>query len=522
MTTTEYLQEHSLDPEFLKTLGWEWSEEAITIPYYDENGKLLYCKYRNMVGPKFSFDKGNHPALYASYKIKNTQVVVFCEGEADAARLWQEGIPAVTAGGVTALNAEIALPLQDKDVIVLLDNDTAGKDAIKKTCEVLQSVDALPRIATLPKQYKDVCEFFAGGNSSVEFNKVINESMDVDAWEEQSLPPEFAVVSGADILKKEIPKQKWLISRMIPVEGISFLVGYEGTGKSFYALTMANAIATKESWLKTFEVKQKTNVLFLDKENTIAGIQERLLGLSMKGDNLFFLEYSEHFELEGDTDNGFSEFANYLTNFVKKNDIGFVVIDSFVDFMRGNENSSGDTQIFFSAIKKLFPGISVLIIHHAGKPSQGVTRTSSQKARGSSNIQAQAFSSFFIEQIPRRTNEFSIEHTKLRGAQKTKKFKVEMEIHTDLWDKENTSVIGLRYRGEIEDEEDKAAHAEEIILETLGVKPEILKVELQSICIEKGMSVATFNRVIKGLSDGGNLEIVPDPNGGVRKLIRLI
>lgn len=522
MITKEYLQEHTLDPAFVKSLGWQWTDETITIPYYNSEGKLLFCKYRNMTTPKFSFDKGSSPALYASHKIKNQQVVIFCEGEPDCARLWQEGIPAVTSGSVTSLTLEIALPLKDKDVIVLMDTDRAGEEAIKKISEILESVGAFVRVGTLPTDTKDVCEYFSQGATKKDITTLINESVTLREWEEQNEPEEYTIITGSEILQREIPKQKWLISKMIPVEGLSFLVGSEGTGKSFYALTMANAIATGEKWLNTFEVKQQTKVLFLDKENTINGIQERLAGLNIKGDALFFLEYPERFIFEGEEKDGLSSFAHYVKQFVENNNIGFIIIDSFIDFMTGNENSSGDTQVFFSAIKQLFPNKSILTIHHAGKPSQGVTRTSSQKTRGSSNIMAQAFSSFFIEQIPRSTIEFSIEHTKLRGAQKAKKFKVEMEIHVDPYDTENTRVTNLKYAGEIEDEELKRDLAKDTIIESLEKTTEILKKDLQEICLAKGIYERTFNRAIKEMETEQIVTLFTKPGRGVSKWISLI
>lgn len=522
MTTIEYLQEHTLNPNFVKSLGWQWTEDAITIPYYDENATLLFCKYRNMSGDKFTFERGNSPALYATHKIKNQHVVVLCEGEADCAKLWQEGIPAVTPGGVTALSEQVALPLKDKEVIVLLDTDKPGQNAIEKDCEILLAIGATPLVATLPKNVKDVCEYFAQGNTKDSFQEILGAALYYEDWQLKNEPVEFSIVSGVDILTRELPEQAWLIDRMVPVEGFTFIVGSEGTGKSFDALTMAHSIVTGNSWLDTFPVKQKTNVLFIDKESTIRRIQNRMQGLTITGEGIFYLEFPQWFKLSSEQEDDFSDFAKKIKRFVGKNDIGLIIIDSFADVMLGNENTSADVQLFFDGFRQLLPGKSIIVLHHANKPSAGMVRTAAQKTRGSSNIMAQVYSAFYVEQIPKRNNEFSFEHIKAGDTEKIKKFKIEMEIHTDLYDKSKTKVIGLRFAGEIEEEEDKAIRAEELILSTLTTINEIPRKTLEEMCVVQNVSKRTVVTVLKKLREDSIIEIIADPHKKLQKLIRLI
>lgn len=524
MTAEEYLKEHTLDPEFVKKLGWQWDEEKIIIPYYDSKGNLLHCRYRNLNGkPKFDADPGSKMSLYAAHKIKQEQVVVLCEGEPDCARLWQEGIPAVTAGGVSSFSAKIADILKDKDVIVLMDNDKPGQDVVGKCCDALLTVGALPRVATLPDGIKDVCEYFVQGATEEEFNDVISAAKTYDEWEEAQQPEKFNIISGEDILQRDLPPQEWLIDRMVPVEGFTFIVGSEGSGKSFNALTMANAVATGESWLKTFEVKTKAKVLFIDKESTIRRLQNRMKGLRITGKDLFFLEYPQWFSLAPDReDEEFSNFALKIQKFVQKNDIGLIVIDSFTDVMLGNENVAGDVQVFFDGFRQLLPGKAFIVLHHASKPSAGVTRTSSQKTRGSTNINAQQYSGFFVEKIPKKNHEYSFEHIKFGDTDQIKKFKIEMEVHADFYDSSKTQVINLKYGGEIEDEEIKSIHAEDIILDALGKKGQMYREELENVCIAHGISKRTFQNVLKKLNDDEIVTKDKDPQNKHKILIRLI
>jgi len=525
MNSTEYLKEHGLDPVFLKKkLGWDWNDSMITIPIYDENAKLLFCRYRHMSNePKFSSDKGSHAALYGAHRIKDKHLVIFCEGEPDAAKLLQEGFSAVTAGGVKTFTAKIAKPLSDKEVVIILDNDTAGQESIQNYCEILQSIGATPIIAKLPDGVKDVCEYF-NNFSKIEFEQnVINTAKYYEDWVEQNEPEEFRIDSGEDILTRELPEQAWLIERILPVDGITFIVGSEGTGKSFYTLTMADAVANGKKWLGKFDVTRNTKVLFIDKENVVRRIQGRMKGLQISGKNMYWLAYPEYFiMIDEKSDDGLSAFSQKIKRFVEKNDIGLIVIDSFTDVMIGNENAASDTQVFFDGLRQMFKDRGVLVIHHANKPSAGVVRTAAQKTRGSTNIMAQVYSAFYVEQLPQKDHEFAIEHIKAGDTEKIKKFKVEMEVHQDIYDKAKTSVIALQYRGEIIDEEMKKSQAEAIIMEALGNTPEIARTSLEALCTAQGVSTRTFQDTIKKMKEENVIDTIPDPENKSKRLVVLL
>jgi archaellum biogenesis ATPase FlaH len=524
MTPEEYLQQHALSEEYVTSrLAWSLEEDRIVIPHFDESGNGLFNRYRYLVGDaKFKADTGSHATLYGAWLVKNKQSVVLCEGEPDCAKLLQEGIPAVTSGGVTSFSAKLAEPLRDKEVILLLDNDEPGQKAIGKYCDILERVNAKIRIAHPPEGTKDVCDYFVTGGDREGLRQILQLAIPYDVWLDQNKPEEYRIESGEEILARELPNQAWLIDRILPVDGITFIVGAEGTGKSFYTLTMGDAVANKEKWLKTFVVKKNTKVLFIDKENVVRRIQSRMKGLQITGENMYWLAYPQYFSMiDEKSEDGFSAFAHEVQRFVAKQEIGLIVIDSFADVMMGNENSAGDTQVFFDGLRQLFPDKAILVIHHASKPSQGVTRTAAQKTRGSTNIMAQVYSALHVEQIPRAQNAYAIEHIKAGDTEKVKKFRVEMEIHTDMYDPSKSWVTNLRYAGEIEDVEEKNLLAEEMILTALATGVETQRSALKDVCIAQGVSPATFERVIKKMKDDGAIEVSPDPANGNRKLIKI-
>ena len=113
-----------------------------------------------------------------------------------------------------------------------------------------------------------------------------------------------------------------------------------------------------------------------------------------------------------DPQGNFSEFMLALAEEVKNENIEFIVIDSFVDLMVGNENAANDVQKFFDAMRQLFPSLSILSLHHESKPAPGTFKNDAQRTRGSSNINAQTTTQFRIEILQKSKTEFTLKQTK--------------------------------------------------------------------------------------------------------------
>jgi len=495
MTPQEYFDEHTLDPEFLKkNFSVIWDDKKITIPIYDIKGRLLFCRYRHLEGTaKFTNDKGAHPALFCIHKVKKLPQVVLCEGEPDAMRLWQEGIPAVTStGGVKTFNSKIAIPLKDKTVYIVLDTDKAGTTSIRKYYEALKDLAKEIKIVDLPSNTKDVSEYFTNGYTKEDFEILLTKSLKFEDWLDAHLPPEFKIELSEDLIAADIPTEEWLIDRILPAEGFTFIYGEEATGKSFYTLDIAHSLVTGNPWLGKHTVNAQTSVLFIDKENTRRRVQKRMRGLGMdtiKG-KIHRLYYPEHFELaDPKSETGFSEFALYLKRYVEKHNIGCVIIDSFTDLLIGNENDREAVQRFFDAMRQLFANRCILVLHHASKPAQGVSRTSAQRARGSSNIMAQVYSAFFTEKVPKSIGEFLIEQTKSGDSEKITPFIVKLIS-------ESGTVTGLEWIMDVVPQELKVQEAKGSIEEILKSTDKMRRQDIINECQGKGISRSTTERAL--------------------------
>ncbi len=511
--TEKYLKEHGLNKEFVtKTLGWVLEENRITIPIYDADGKNPFNRYRNLEegSDKFTADKGSHPTLYRLYKVKKENTIMLCEGEPDCAKLWQEGIPAITStSGVKSFSTKIAAPLKGKMVLICLDTDEAGISAVAKYFNVLTEVGANPLIIDLPPEYKDICDFFTSGKTKEDFDS-LTRFPSLENWEIKHEPEEYSWQSADDILKKVLPEEKWLLHKIIPISGFCFFIGPEASGKSFYALTIAKSIITGEPWLEQFEVKKKTKVLIIDKENTIRRIQDRLRGLEIKGDDIYWLAYPQYLEVadrDRNSESGYTEFFESVARKVKEKNIGLIILDSFTDIFVGEENDRGDIQKFFDAFRQMFLEVAILGIHHSGKLKPGIKAPTSQLARGSTNIMAQTYTAFHCEPVRKSKAEFTIEQTKAGDSLRMDKFLIEIQTIPDPLHPEETLVIGFKYKGEVQDKEEKFQEALELFEDTIIEAGRIPRKELQEQFESEGISSATFSRVLSQLKEDGKIKM---------------
>ena len=321
----------------------------------------------------------------------------------------------------------------------------------------------------------------------------------------------FETETLSDLMNDSLPPEEWLIDGIIPAEGFTFIVGAEATGKSFYTLSIAKAIITKEPWLGQFPVIKQTKILFMDKENSRRRTQNRAKGLGIidHNDDIYRIKTPHIFTLT-DSKGKFSNNANKLSNLVREKGIGLIILDSFADFMLGSENSVEDVQKFYSTMRGLFPGIAVLVLHHENKPSQGVARTSSQRVRGSTNITAQLVSGFRVFAIPKTTNEFVLEQFKAGDAEKMKPFKVQLVSTPSPYDPTKTYVSEVKHNGPYYDEEGKSVLAEDFITEyltdnTVGSRSDIL-----SHCVDNGISERTAATVLSDLYNKSILEKIKE------------
>jgi hypothetical protein len=132
-----YLQDRCLPPEkFMICMEGDYKNRII-IPYYDRQGSLIYYNGRDLnpntkvkyLGPPGEVGVGKGDVLYFPEWPTKKGTVYLTEGEFDAYSIFLSGLIAGAFGGKTMSEKQL-LMLDDYNIVLCLDNDSAGRKAI--------------------------------------------------------------------------------------------------------------------------------------------------------------------------------------------------------------------------------------------------------------------------------------------------------------------------------------------------------------------------------------------------------
>lgn len=187
----------------------------------------------------------------------------------------------------------------------------------------------------------------------------------------QDITTKCIVYALNDFMKLELPKQEMLLSPIIKTKSLTMLHAYRGVGKSFFAMSIAYAIATGTKFLR-WKANKAAKVLYIDGEMSSLALQER------------FARIAENFET---SKNNYTEnlkiFAADLQKFATidivntciQNEINkmldgidLLVLDNLSSLTKVDEldgSSWISIQDWLFELRKR--GIAVLIVHHSGK-----------------------------------------------------------------------------------------------------------------------------------------------------------
>ena len=509
MTGQSYLQEHTINEASVKKFTLEVQEDKIIIPVTDSDGKLLYKKERLLTGDKkFHIPAGVSTALFNSQAVKDHPgYVVIAGGEIDCVRLDQEGLHAVSStGGEASFKDEwIALVKDIPNIFLCLDNDKAGEKATAKIAKLLPQA----KVVRFPEGVKDVCEYFKF-HSKNDYVKLMEEARVVENVPEVDIKEDFKLISGVDLLNMEFEDQHWIIDRFISVGGSTIIVGESGSGKSYVLLAIIKSLLAKEALFDKFEPKMEVNILVIDKENGLRRIKKRMQAMDVPfTSNLYFLATPEEFRLDN------KEGLEYLADFIKTNQIGLILIDSLIDIIIGNENSSVDTTAVFNGVRSIANGAAFGMVHHDAKPIPKFQKTAGQKTRGSSNILAQVDNQFYIEK-QKDMKTLYIEQGKSRDFEPVTKFSVEFQSN------EQGEMTGFQYVGEVQEKVKQIEEAKEFLFNLVSDKQMVSKEELIESGQAKGLDPRVLQDAIRSLKKGGLIDGVRQPGQGNKMFYILV
>ena len=205
------------------------------------------------------------PYREADWRDKNQIIIV--EGEKCVEALWERGIASTcNAGGANKWPDELNHYFKGKDVIILPDNDEAGRKHAKLVRRKLSKTSNTVKCITLDglPEKGDVFDWFTNPDNTIEKLKMLLAQPESPGFG-------YDVLTIDDLAK--LPKQSWLIDGLLPRIGVGSIYGAPASYKTFLALHIGLSIASGRP-VNGHEVK-KGNVLYSAHEG-FYGLSNRL------------------------------------------------------------------------------------------------------------------------------------------------------------------------------------------------------------------------------------------------------
>jgi RecA-family ATPase len=251
-----------------------------TYEYTDADGKLLYQVLR--YEPKDFRQRRPDGNGGWTWKLNELHVlyrwpellkypdgtIFFCEGEKDADRVAGLGHCATTVAGGKWTN-ECVKSLAGRDVIILEDNDDAGRAKALAAAQTLQGTAKTIRIVSLPdlpdkgdvsdwldadprraEKLERVCydvPEWTPGTADAKPAAAATTAVTSDAKPASEMPLPFINIAAWQ--DQAVPDRAWTVRDRIPASNVTLLSGEGSVGKSILSLQLATAVVLGRDWI---------------------------------------------------------------------------------------------------------------------------------------------------------------------------------------------------------------------------------------------------------------------------------
>jgi len=412
------MQDLFVDEKFLK---WQPLREHV---YLDETGQPLAKKelFRKPDGNKtavwYRYDsdiwlKGlnnrkpplyNLPALLASIG-----TVYLVEGEKDTETLTSMGFAATTSpnGAGSAWRTEWNAPLAGRDVVVLADNDEAGRKHAERCANGLRGTAASVRVI----QARDI-------DPNIHEKGDISDIVEKRSMEEARQMLEKAVAMAEKVINAEVsyaPKiccfsdvafeeTRFLVEPYFPIGKLTIVQGDSGTGKTAFMCAIAAAVSAGTNPFGKAEIGR--NVLMLSVEDDPPILRGRIEADGGDLTRCFFLENVA----------GLSFNDAVVEQSVKNKNVGLLVFDPLQAFLGAKTDMfrANETRPILAALAEMAKrnDCAVVIISHMSKAQTKII----YKALGSVDIIAASRSVLYIGRDPDQPEQCAAVHIKSSNA----------------------------------------------------------------------------------------------------------
>ncbi|MCB0210751.1 MAG: AAA family ATPase [Anaerolineae bacterium] len=376
----------------------DWSAPIAEYLYTDELKKIKYrvldstgaivdktfrWQHRNGNGWEKGTGKLEEPLYNLSAIVESGPdiPIYFCEGEKDADNLTKLGFIATTKPSTSDSIGKFIDDLSGREVIILEDNDQAGKDRTEKDapellaagCRVKVITPALGGWSNADKE--DVSDWIErkrlAGLQDGQIAQALQNRVDNAPYLEVE-PPErvFKPLSLTELFN--LPSKQWLWGDFIGAGDLVMIFGESGKGKTFAAIDLIVSGAAGMPYAGKFEVTRPLRVAYCAGEG-VSGLRNRFMAAinrhKVNPDSLALQVYCNVPQL---FDNNSAEFVStFVVELAEQGESpDLVVIDTLHAATRGaDENHAKDAGLILAAAKQIVEGLgaTVLLVHHSTK-----------------------------------------------------------------------------------------------------------------------------------------------------------
>lgn len=213
---------------------------------------------------------------------------------------------------------------------------------------------------------------------------------------------DFAPTPWVAMDPTKIPPREWLFGDILARKFVSVLVAPPGVGKSILTIEVAVAVATKRV-LGPFKAHERANVWLFNNEDPREELDRRISAVLIANDigadeinGRMFVDCGEerHLMVAKYDQNGNvmrMPVVDKMIEHIKRNDIGLLIVDPFIETHGVNENNNNDINIVARLYREIAQktGCAVWLVHHTRKTPAGAIAGApgdSEAGRGASSL----------------------------------------------------------------------------------------------------------------------------------------
>ncbi|MGD0275673.1 MAG: AAA family ATPase [Syntrophales bacterium] len=223
---------------------------------------------------------------YRLPELLKAKEIIIVEGEKDADNVIDSGFTATTSPmGAKKWRSEYSEYFRGKNVVLIPDNDDEGREHMTQIASALMDIAATIKWLDLPGlpikgDVSDFINTFTTKEESFERLSIMIESAPLYA-PPKTLTIDSIILDAENFIAVSLPPKRSLIHPILSENQIIMITGWRGVGKTWAAMSMADAITRRGSF-GPWQVVESVPCLYLDGEMAAQDIQGRLNLLNPK------------------------------------------------------------------------------------------------------------------------------------------------------------------------------------------------------------------------------------------------